>query len=1549
MKVKNKPPVRETTTVEVSPGVTTRPTPHSREFDPHARTDTGSLAISRENLPTSTRTANEAELDAILPAPRVTVNEFDLPAQPPATPAPQPLEHYRVPATARLPAPDERGLRTFKGRHYVDLPDGLVVQVATDAQTGLVRATLANERLPSGPELVRDAISGRWEVRSDLEPILFPLSEGRLEAFRTALDFTGVEPGGDGTFHHDNKLYVVIGEHAYQVLHDADSSSPSVPVLRIVRTEDPVAHDEGNRYVASRPGRSQAIVRDPRDGWVGVNVAGAGGMRRGEPQRTLSQRLADRFATLANRLHSPESRVRKLFPTFDEQQIAAFVRSLGDDVTGALTRREADYKTLKNALQDWTDTNAQSPAIKAWAQRVALEIKRCWRHETGAILKLTGASATLPALTADFSHVRTLELNGILWSGTGETFLNGFSGLQRLSITDCGLDKLPAAMTRMPDLQTLDLHANRLEFDEQSAAALGTMVTLEHIDLSANPLGRHPDFSGMSRLKTLNLRSTQLEQWPIGLTQHSGLERLDLRDNLLREVPDALVAPAADQFERIYRINAVTLIERNDFPAGYWKTLEAFWQRVAAAPSHPGIAPLPGAFRLDSDIPEVAMVQRLYPDKTPQEARAYLIALGDDADTLLAQRIEQLDLLESQLQGYVAAQETGTASGSTGETSARRVARIIKACWLDDSVQTLRITAGSGPLPALTLDFSHVKRLDLLSITWSDDADTFLGNFPNLEQLSINQCGLKTLPAVVGGMHSLRRLDLSANRIELDEPGAATLSALSRLTIIDLSHNPSLSLSPDFSAMAGLISVNMNNTGIRHWPTGLEDKSALTGLDLRNNRLREVPGHLLEPTLEKMPGIARINGATLLLGNDFPSDYWRHFDAYWRQLSDAYPELMDPLRPDAFDSENSLAQRYKKLFPAKSIKACREFLWNLEADSVNGRLEALEQEFGQLKSQLDDWVFSGGGNRQRYVRANQLQINAQTRNDRTAARDRIIACWRRETAQKHAVDGTPIGLELDLSGLILPTLPDLSIDFSHVGSLNLARMNLAESPEGFLTRFRHLRWLDMSNNRLRELPPAVGEMHAMTRLFLHGNQLQLTDETAAILAGRVTLRALWLNNNPQLGVLPDFSQITDMRSIDLSTTGISSWPRGLFDQPLLDSINLSHNRITTIPDFVTAPPADRLAQSVRANNSTRVTNNPLVDTTAAQLAGYVQRLRDAGLALNRGPNLVTSSQLVARQPDRNPLELREQWISGLSADEVAARRAQWRMLRELEGSDGFFNIIESRSGHADFRRQVWEVIDVMTDNDAQSRALRRELFDRACEAGCTDLAAATFTDLQILAVTHKARMQARQDKNGAPLVTLSRGLFRLKQVDDIAAAHVASSRLIINDPATSEAQRNVHRRRIRDQHEVTMAYRFGLKDRLQLPFQPQSLTFILMAEVTPGMLEAAYNKVIVLNDSPEEFQALVSMDFWQDFVIYKYQTQFEASRQPFQDRQAALDSQYAQEQLTEAQYIAQTNDGQAQLAIAEAALIQELTRQELQPRTTVETSPADESAAQTSA
>ncbi|WP_307338527.1 NEL-type E3 ubiquitin ligase domain-containing protein [Pseudomonas lini] len=310
------------------------------------------------------------------------------------------------------------------------------------------------------------------------------------------------------------------------------------------------------------------------------------------------------------------------------------------------------------------------------------------------------------------------------------------------------------------------------------------------------------------------------------------------------------------------------------------------------------------------------------------------------------------------------------------------------------------------------------------------------------------------------------------------------------------------------------------------------------------------------------------------------------------------------------------------------------------------------------------------------------------------------------------------------------------------------------------------------------------------------------------------------------------------------------------------------------------------------------------------------------------------------------------WTEGLPPDQTLVRRAQWRTLREDQGSDGFFNIIQSRTRHQDFRRQVWDVIDAITEDNPESLVMRREVFDRACEAGCTDLAAATFTDLQILTATHRARTQARNELNGTPLVSFSRSLFRLRHVDDIAAADLESSRAIINNPATSAQQKRHHRNRIHDPHEMVMAYRFGLKDRLQLPFQPEALNYIGMADVTPAMLDAAYRKIVALDDSPEEFQALVALDLWQDYITHKYLKKFEDCRQPFQDQQAILDSRASQQQLTEAEYKAQTNDLQALLAIEEATLIQALTRQELQPRSPNEepsaSNPAgDEASAQT--
>jgi hypothetical protein len=91
------------------------------------------------------------------------------------------LHDFWIPGEVTLPAPDPRGLRTHKGRHYVVLPDGHAVQVALDPQSGFYRARRAGERNHSGPWLVRDRDNNHWKPLEDSPEALRIRSTADLE------------------------------------------------------------------------------------------------------------------------------------------------------------------------------------------------------------------------------------------------------------------------------------------------------------------------------------------------------------------------------------------------------------------------------------------------------------------------------------------------------------------------------------------------------------------------------------------------------------------------------------------------------------------------------------------------------------------------------------------------------------------------------------------------------------------------------------------------------------------------------------------------------------------------------------------------------------------------------------------------------------------------------------------------------------------------------------------------------------------------------------------------------------------------------------------------------------------------------------------------------------------------------------------------------------------------------------------------------------------------------------------------------------------------
>ncbi|WP_112193175.1 dermonecrotic toxin domain-containing protein [Pseudomonas sp. LG1E9] len=828
-------------------------------------------------------------------------------------------------------------------------------------------------------------------------------------------------------------------------------------------------------------------------------------------------------------------------------------------------------------------------------------------------------------------------------------------------------------------------------------------------------------------------------------------------------------------------------------------------------------------------------VRRLFPTFSDEQVTAFIESLGEDVRGELSRRELEYRTLKKTLKVWAQARGPQALNPHSVEW---RVSEEIKRCWRRETGSQLHIRVPRDSfyrvdIPAIKGGFDHVRELVLSNVTWGGDSTAlFLENFTELNSLSITGAEMTELPAVIGDMKQLTSLKLNANGLQLTEHSAGLLSDLNALQVLDLSSNP-LGVTPDFSGMPHLRELNLYWTRIERWPSGLREQAGLERLDLRQNRLQQVPQDNLVPPADQLETVVRINNVTLLENNRFPPDYWKTFDKYWQDLARSRPDLLQGALEGAFDSKNPRIDKVQYMYPEYSVQKARALIWSW-GEGAEAQLNRLWQEHSVLLKQLNEWAFSGGGERQRYVRVGERANDAGSLRDRREAWDRILRCWRQETPQQLTNDGEPFGLELNLSDLNLPSLPDLDADFSHVGSLNLSNMNLRTSPEGFLARFRGLRWLDLSNNQLRELPPAVGQMHGLTRLSLQNNRIRLTADSAAILSSRISAYG------------------------------------------------------------------DRLSATERAANRLVASVTSAVD----------------------GPVVLHGADAPFRR-----------WSTGSSTEQLAQRRLQWSTLRALPGSDGFFEVLRdleiAPAGREDLQRRIWEVIDGITQNSNESEQLRKEMFEWAGRAACCDRAALTFSNLEILLTTYNAKALALDSTQGAALLKLSKGLFRLDELEKIALEDIDQRRAAINvREGLTPAQRESALRAV-EEVEVRMAYRHGLKDRLELPGQPQQARFVQFGNVSQAMLDAACQRVLSLDNSSQELQAMLARDFWKDYVANKYRTQFEAQNEPHHEQMEALQRDFDAGTLPRATYDTKVKALQAQFEIEEAQLIERLSRDEV--------------------
>jgi hypothetical protein len=95
------------------------------------------------------------------------------------------LADYWVPTPKNIGEADAQGIRILKQRQYVAVAGDHLVQVVPDAESGLLRATLARERSPSGPLLKRDDETRFWvALESDGFTVSDSITAQAAELFR---------------------------------------------------------------------------------------------------------------------------------------------------------------------------------------------------------------------------------------------------------------------------------------------------------------------------------------------------------------------------------------------------------------------------------------------------------------------------------------------------------------------------------------------------------------------------------------------------------------------------------------------------------------------------------------------------------------------------------------------------------------------------------------------------------------------------------------------------------------------------------------------------------------------------------------------------------------------------------------------------------------------------------------------------------------------------------------------------------------------------------------------------------------------------------------------------------------------------------------------------------------------------------------------------------------------------------------------------------------------------------------------------------------------
>lgn len=160
------------------------------------------------------------------------------------------------------------------------------------------------------------------------------------------------------------------------------------------------------------------------------------------------------------------------------------------------------------------------------------------------------------------------------------------------------------------------------------------------------------------------------------------------------------------------------------------------------------------------------------------------------------------------------------------------------------------------------------------------------------------------------------------------------------------------------------------------------------------------------------------------------------------------------------------------------------------------------------------------------------------------------------------------------------------------------------------------------------------------------------------------------------------------------------------------------------------------------------------------------------------------------------------------------------------------------------------------------------------------------------------------------MLRLGRSLYRLDQIDRIAARHI---QFVEQNPYA-----------LVDDVEVYLAYRINLAGRLDLPGQPLNMHYADYSGLTGADILRAGTEVLEGENIEVLSASLAEREFWQSYVRNRYPERFEALVAPYHERLAAYESEA--DSTGEQVYLTRADELMRRLNADERALYLELAR-----------------------